>query len=175
MSSSDTNIIGLDKDTTVLPQSLVTLAEQINDAGGPRSWVRENIALFIVGGILEVVFGIAGIIQNVVQQAFGAVRTPFADTVAGLSSLGGIFVGSRTDPGALWQLVLAVEGVATAAGPFGVFVWAGAFAVVIGLIIRLAPVAVEALGDLLGAVPVIGGPLSAGFTVLAGILNGGEG
>jgi len=130
--------------------------------GTLRGTVRTILSVVVVGGILDMGREIVDALLAV-GEAF--LLIPSA-AVSLLSGAGGAISSTVLSAGT-WYID-SVGAVAASMGPFGIFVQVGVYVLTAVLLIQAIPPLLNALSDLLGAVPVIGSVLDAILTFAIG-------
>ncbi len=140
-----------------------------------RGTVRTIISVIIVGGLLdmsrELINAVLAVVDAVLQ--IPVLATSLVGDAGGAIGSSVIGVGN-------WYVAL-VGDLAASMGPFGIFLQVAVYIGTVVVIIRLLPPALNALSDLLGAIPVIGSILDSVLTFavgagqsLSGLLGGDD-
>lgn len=130
--------------------------------GTLRGTVRTIISVIIVGGLLDMS-------RELINAILAVVDSVLSIPVLAASLLGdaGGAVGSSVIGVGEWYVGLVAE-LAASMGPFGIFVQVLAYVATVVVLIRLLPPALNALSDLLGAVPVVGSIIDSVLTFAVG-------
>lgn len=130
--------------------------------GTLRKTVRTILSVILVGGILDMGREIVDALLAL-GEAFLVIPSAIVSLLGGA---GGV-ISNAVLSTATWYID-TVEAVAASMGPFGIFLQVGVYVITAVLLIRAIPPLLNALSDLLGAVPVIGSVLDAILTFAIG-------
>jgi len=140
-----------------------------------RGTVKTIISVIIVGGLLDMSRELINAVLTVVDAVL---QIPVLATSL-VGDAGGA-IGSSVINVGNWYVGL-VGDLAASMGPFGIFLQVAVYIGTVVVIIRLLPPALNALSDLLGAIPVIGSILDSVLTFavgagqsLSGLLGGDD-
>lgn len=147
------------RDLKPLKSYVGTLTEFARD---PVNFVRTVISVVLVGGAIDMGQALIDALLAV-GEAFVALP----ELSFGLLGSAGATIGNSVLLAANWYVGL-IEATAASLGPFGIFLQIGAYALSIVLLIQAIPPLLNALSDLLGAIPVVGSVLDAVLTFAIG-------
>lgn len=127
-----------------------------------RGTVKAIISVVVVGGLLDMA-------RELIDALLALVDSVVSLPVLAASLIGdaGGAIGSSILAVGDWYVAVVAD-LAAAMGPFGIFVQVAAYVGTAVVLIQLLPPALNALSDLLGAIPVVGSILDSVLTFAIG-------
>jgi len=134
-----------------------------NPVGTLRNTVRTILSVIVVGGVLDMGRSIIDALL-----AVGEALLLIPQSVVNLLGGAGSAVSSTILSAGTWYID-SVGAVAASMGPFGIILQVTVYVMTAVLLIQAIPPLLNALSDLLGAVPVLGSVLDAILTFAVGL------